>query len=79
MTEYAATMRTSSTLTLHECCEALRANRVSISEEYLGQALEDGKLPFGFVVRGKQRVVIIFRHAFYAWLKDQLGEDVCEI
>ncbi len=79
MTEHAATMHTSSTLTLHECCEAMRANRISISEENLGQALEEGKLPFGFVVRGKQRVVVIFRHAFYAWLDSNLGYETIRI
>ncbi len=72
-------MADKNTMTLHECCEAMRANLVSISEEHLGQALEDGKLPFGFVVRGKQRVVIIFRHAFYAWLDSNLGYETIRI
>lgn len=72
-------MADKTTMTLHECCEAMRANLVSISEENLGQALEEGKLPFGFAVRGNQRSVVIFRYAFYAWLDSNLGYETTRI
>lgn len=68
-------MADKNTMTLHDCCEAMRANLISISEEKLGQALEEGKLPFGFVVRGKRRKVTIFRNAFYEWLDANIGTE----
>ncbi len=79
MTEHVATMHTSSTMSLHECCEAMRANLISISEEKLGQALEEGKLPFGFAVGGQRRTVVIFRHKFYAWLDANIGEEAIRV
>ncbi len=78
MTEQ-ATVHTSSTMNLHECCEALRANLISISESKLGEAIMTGKLPFGFGVPGKKSTYVIFRHAFYAWLDNNLGEEAIRI
>lgn len=68
-------MKEKNTLSLRDCCETLRANQISISEDKLGQALAEGKLPFGFAVEGKHRTVVIFRHAFYAWLDYNLGKE----
>ena len=73
------TVQTSSTMTLHECCEALRANVISISELKLGEAIMAGKLPFGFGVPGKKSTYVIFRHAFYAWLDNNLGEEAIRV
>lgn len=66
-------MENKNTMSLHECCEAMRANLISISEDKLGQAMDEGKLPFVFSVKGKCRTVAIFRHAFYEWLDKNLG------
>lgn len=67
------------TMSLHDCCEALRANLISISEEKLGQALVEGKLPFGFAVDGGRRTVVIFRYAFYAWLDEKIGKEAIRV
>ena len=67
------------TMTLHDCCEAMRANLISISEDKLAQALVEGKLPFGFALEGKQRTVYIFRFAFYEWLDHNLGRQAIRI
>lgn len=67
------------TMTVHECCEAMRANLISISEEKLGQALVEGKLPFGFAVDGGRRTVVIFRFAFYEWLDRNLGKEAIRV
>ncbi len=74
MVEHAATLHTSNTMSLHECCEAMRANLISISESTLAQALVEGRLPFGFAVEGKRRTVVIFRYAFYQWLESNIGK-----
>ncbi len=75
MVEHVATLHTSNTMTLHECCEAMRANLISISEATLAQALVERRLPFGFAVEGKHRAVVIFRHAFYQWLEINIGDE----
>ncbi len=67
-------MTEKTTMSLHDCCEAMRANLISISEDKLAQALVEGKLPFGFALEGKHRTVYIFRFAFYEWLDHNLGE-----
>ena len=71
---------TKPTLTLHESAEVMRANLISISEEKLGEALVAGRLPFGFGVpgcdeRAKHATYVIFRHAFYKWLEENLGHE----
>ena len=62
------------TMTLHDCCEAMRANLISISEPKLGEAIMAGKLPFGFGIDGTKATYVIFRHAFYDWLDTNLGQ-----
>lgn len=70
-------MNTEPTMTLNDACTALRANFISISEPKLAAALEAGRLPFGFAVRGtgeKGKVTtVISRHKFYTWMDDFLG------
>lgn len=67
------------TMTAHECCEALRANNVSVSEEFLLDGLEQGKFPFGVCFRGRQRVPMIFRGKFYEWLADMIKAEPIRI
>ena len=42
------------TMTLHECCELMRANKIKSSEPILGQMIEEGKFPFAVGVRRKE-------------------------
>ncbi len=67
------------TMTVHECCEALRANNVSVTETLLLDGLEQGKFPFGVCLRGRQRVPMIFRGKFYEWLEDMIKAEVIRI
>ena len=64
-------------MTLHEMTEALRANGVPATESRLREMAIAGKFPFAFGVRGDGRsgraTILIFRHAFYAWLDEMLG------
>lgn len=64
------------TMTLHECCEAMRANQISISENTLAQMIKDGKLPFAVGVEMRQVTVMIFRKAFYEWLGTRVDNMV---
>lgn len=64
-------------MTLHEMAEALRANGVPATEDRLRDMAIAGKFPFAFGVRGDgpsgKSTILIFRHAFYAWLDEMLG------
>ncbi len=61
------------TMTLHECCELMRANEIKISEAVLGQMIEEGKFPFAVGVRRKEGTYIIFRAGAVRWLEEMLG------
>lgn len=70
------------TMTIHECCEALRANRVPASERVVGQMIREGRLPFavGTQLEGRGRsVYMIFRFPFYQWLDGNLGHKAIRI
>lgn len=70
------------TMTLHDCCEALRANQIAFSEEVLGQMILEGKLPFAVGTRmdkSSRAKFLIFRSAFYRWLDDMIGESALRI
>lgn len=72
-------MEKTPTMTLHECCEAMRANLISVSEEKIGQGIIDGIFPFAYGIPGRENVYIIFRYKFYQWLEENLGGKACEI
>lgn len=64
------------TMTLHEACEAMRANDVPASEPNVGQAIIEGRLPVGYGIRkwdSGSNVYTISRHLFYRWLDEFLG------
>lgn len=65
----------SSTMTLHECCEIMRANGISVSEASVGQMIEEGKFPFAVGVRRREGAYIIFRSAMFRWLEEMLGTE----
>ena len=70
------------TMTLHGCCEAMRANRIPSSERILGKMIKEGKLPFAVGTQSEESgesTYLIFRYAFYRWLKDMMGPEVIEI
>lgn len=70
------------TMTLHECCEALRANQVPISENLLGQMILEEKLPFAVGTQADDSTrskYLIFRGAFYRWLDDMLARQALRI
>lgn len=67
------------TFTLNECCDAFRANGIPMTASTLAEMLEQGKLPFGYAVRGRQLTTLIFKEAFYQWLKEKINEDVRRI
>jgi len=70
------------TMTLHDCCEALRANQVPISERILGQMIQEGKLPFAIGTQldtSERSKYLIFRPAFYRWLEEMMGAEVIRI
>ena len=66
-------------MTLHEACEALRANGMPCSEPKLRDMAVAGKFPFAYGIGGEKATVLIFRAAFYRWLDDMLGEPSVRI
>ncbi len=70
------------TMTLHDCCEAFRANQIPISEGILGQMIQEGKMPFAVGTQlehsGRSKY-IIFRPAFYRWMDEMMGKEVIRI
>ena len=69
------------TMTLHECAEAFRANRISISEARVADGIYSGQFAeFAVPLVGKSsRCPMIFRRRFYRWLGAMLEEDPVEI
>ena len=62
------------TMSIHEMCEALRANVIQCSESIIGEMIVDGKFPFAVGYDGGYRnTYIIFRSGFYKWLDEQMG------
>lgn len=64
-------------MTLHELAEAMRANGIPATEDRLRDMAIAGKFPFAFAIKGEgnrgRATILIFRHAFYAWLDEMLG------
>ena len=66
-------------MTVHECCEAFRANCIPMSEGMLSQLILEGKLPFAVGTRaeGSSRAkLLIFRRRFYEWLDAMIPNAV---
>lgn len=59
------------TMTLNECTAYLRAHGLSISNESLASALEQGAYPFGACIGGKQRAFRIFSRLVNAWIAER--------
>ncbi len=70
-------------MTLHELTEALRANGVPATEDRIRAMILAGQFPFAFGVAGEgerpRTTLLIFRHRFYAWLDEMLGQPSCRI
>ena len=62
-------------MSVHDVCEALRANGISFGEEAMKNLILEGKVPFavGTKTEKGQTVTLIFRGAFYRWLDDMMG------
>lgn len=70
------------TMTLHDCCEALRANQIAFSEDVLGQMILEEKLPFAVGTRmdeSSRAKFLIFRPAFYRWLDSMIDGEALRI
>lgn len=62
----------SPSITIHDCCEIMRANLISISEQNLTAMIQAGSFSEWAVpsVSGKQAAPLISRAGFLAWVKD---------
>lgn len=60
------------TMSIHDCCELMRANLIPISESTLAAMIQAGKFPGWAVpsVDTKTAAPLISRAGFVAWLKD---------
>lgn len=60
------------TMSIHDCCELMRSNLISISEPTLMAMIQAGMFPGGAVpsVDTKTAAPLISRAGFVAWLKD---------
>lgn len=68
------------TMTLHEMCEALRANVIQCTENIIGEMIVEGKFPFAVGYDGGvKKTCIIFRAGFYKWLDEQMGEKAVRV
>ena len=68
------------TTTIHECCEAFRANLISCSERKMGAMIVEGKFPFAVGTEsGKQRTYIISAKGCYEYLDKLLGEEAIRV
>lgn len=69
------------TMTLHECCEAFRANNIQLSEDKLADTIEHGLFSeFALCLKGGQkRSFLIFRRPFYEWLEPRISNPVIRI
>lgn len=74
---------TSPTMTLHELCEAFRANLVSTSEETEARYITEGKYPFAEGVRPDKSTIHnnlkIWREPFYTWLQQRIATPVIRV
>lgn len=62
----------SPSINIHDCCEILRANCISIGEATLSAMIQAGSFPDWAVpsVGGKQAAPLISRAGFVAWVKE---------
>lgn len=63
-------------MTVNECAEAFRANRLSVSKVILTEEILAGKFHWAHGIRpaGRERAVIyIYTHPFFEWLEEMLG------
>lgn len=67
------------TMTVHECAEAFRANRISISEPVLAAEIIAGIYPFATGIQMREAVIHIYRHKFYKWLDEMIGTEATRI
>lgn len=68
------------TMTIHECCEAFRANLIRCSERKMGAMIVEGKFPFAVGTEsGKQRTYIISSKGCYEYLDKLLGEEAIRV
>lgn len=69
------------TMTLHECCEAFRANQISVTEEIMSASIEANCFPeFARpLAGGSRRNYMIFRKPFYKWLESLIEQPVIKI
>ena len=60
------------TMSVHDCCELMRANQISVSESTLMAMIQAGLFPGWAVpsVDTKTAAPLISRAGFVAWLKD---------
>lgn len=60
------------TMSVHDCCELMRANQISVSESTLMAMIQAGQFPGWSVpsVDTKTAAPLISRAGFVAWLKD---------
>ena len=67
---------TGPTMTLHQMCEALRANCISCTENKMGEAIAAGVFPFAQATPGgpgRRRTYFIWTRDFYKWLDERMG------
>lgn len=59
-------------MSIHDCCELMRANQISISESTLKEMIQAGAFPGWSVpsVDTRTAAPLISRAGFVAWLKD---------
>lgn len=60
------------TMSIHDCCELMRANQISVSESTLMSMIQAGQFPGWAVpsVDTKTSAPLISRAGFVAWLKN---------
>lgn len=60
------------TMSIHDCCELMRANQISVGEPTLKAMIQAGRFPGWAVpsVDTKTAAPLISRAGFVAWLKD---------
>lgn len=60
------------TMSIHDCCELMRANQISISESTLKEMIQAGAFPWWSVpsVGTRTAAPLISSAGFIAWLKE---------
>lgn len=71
--EYAAAM-TGPTISLADATRLVKCAGITISDEFLGAGIQEGKFPFGFAIRGKEWRYWISLPKLVAWLRDWSGD-----